>query len=232
LYGEEPEVTIDWPMNDSGRKLRLAAVAAIRRLLPGQLDVLTDAVAVDVLADAVTIAERFADGQATEDETARAGERVRALAVELDQESMDSYEPGLGPDEEPELWAARATDSLMILQLDQGTVNRLLEEARCATGKLDAQSTEEAAQRSILREIFGNPARPPRVMPHWLTWNNGTALKLAQAIYDERAFDQLPILADALEDAGCGDADLLAHLRGPGPHLPGCWALDAVLRRE
>jgi hypothetical protein len=145
---------------------------------------------------------------------------------------MEGYEPDSGGDEAPDLWAARATDSLMSLHLDQTTVNHLLEEARIATGGLDAQDREEAEQRSILREVFGNPARPPRVMPNWLTWNNGTVRKLAQGIYDERAFDRLPILADALEDAGCGDADLLDHLRGPGPHLPGCWALDAVLRRE
>ena len=43
---------------------------------------------------------------------------------------------------------------------------------------------------------------------------------------------RLPILADALEDAGCGDVDILAHLRGPGPHVRGCWAVDPLLGRE
>jgi hypothetical protein len=51
------------------------------------------------------------------------------------------------------------------------------------------------------------------------------------AIAEDRAFDRLPILADALEDAGCDDGDLLAHLRGDGPHVRGCWALDLVLER-
>jgi hypothetical protein len=59
-----------------------------------------------------------------------------------------------------------------------------------------------------------------------------TAAALAATIYHERAFDRLPILADALEDAGCDNADILDHLRGPGPHVRGCWALDLVLGKE
>jgi hypothetical protein len=58
----------------------------------------------------------------------------------------------------------------------------------------------------------------------WLAWDGGTVAKLAQGIYDGRAFDRLPIHADALEEAGCADADLLGHLRGPGPHVRGGWA--------
>jgi hypothetical protein len=55
---------------------------------------------------------------------------------------------------------------------------------------------------------------------------------LAQAIYEDRAFDRLPVLADALEDAGCTNSDLLGHLRGPGPHARGCWVLDLLLGKE
>jgi hypothetical protein len=72
----------------------------------------------------------------------------------------------------------------------------------------------------------------PAVDPSWLAWNGGTVRNLAQSIYDERAFDRLPVLADALEDAGCADADLLGHLRGPGPHARGCWAVDRILGKE
>jgi hypothetical protein len=56
--------------------------------------------------------------------------------------------------------------------------------------------------------------------------------KLARSIYDTRDFDRLAVLADALEDAGCTDAELLGHLRGPGPHVRGCWALDKVLGKS
>jgi hypothetical protein len=94
------------------------------------------------------------------------------------------------------------------------------------------QEAERALQCDILRDCFGNPFRPVAVEPSWLTWNDGTVPRLAQAVYDERAFDRLPILADALEDAGCTDADILGHLRCPGPHARGCWALDLLLGRS
>lgn len=81
----------------------------------------------------------------------------------------------------------------------------------------------------ILRDIAGNPFRPITVNRDWLTWNDRTVPKLAQTIYDDRRFDLLPILADALEEAGCGDADILAHCRGPGPHVRGCWVVDLLL---
>ena len=91
---------------------------------------------------------------------------------------------------------------------------------------------ERAVQADLFRDIFGNPFRPVALDPAWLHWNAGTVRKMAQAIYDDRAFDRLPILADALEEAGCTDAQLLGHLRGPGPHARGCWALDAVRGRS
>ncbi len=81
----------------------------------------------------------------------------------------------------------------------------------------------------ILRELLGNQYRPVAVSPSWHAWNGGTVVKLAQAIYDERAFDRLPILADALEEAGCDIADILGHCRGPGPHVRGCWVVDLLL---
>lgn len=68
-----------------------------------------------------------------------------------------------------------------------------------------------------------------RVDPVILAWNNTTVPRLAQAIYDGRAFDRLPILADTLEDAGCTDQDILAHCRSGGEHVRGCWVLDLLL---
>jgi hypothetical protein len=64
-----------------------------------------------------------------------------------------------------------------------------------------------------------------------LSWNDRTVPKLAQAIYDERAFDSMPILADALEDAGCDNEEILRHCRGPEPHARGCWCVDLMLDR-
>jgi hypothetical protein len=92
-----------------------------------------------------------------------------------------------------------------------------------------AQASEKAAQVALLRDIFGNPYRPVSTEARWLA---PAVVMLAQVIYAERSFQDLPILADALEDAGCGNADILSHCRGPGPHVRGCWALDLILRKS
>jgi hypothetical protein len=85
---------------------------------------------------------------------------------------------------------------------------------------------------SLLREVVGNPFRPVALDPAWLAWNHGTVPAIARRVYEERAFHDLPILADALEDAGCTEADILAHCRQPGEHVRGCWVVDLILRRE
>ncbi len=86
------------------------------------------------------------------------------------------------------------------------------------------------AQADVARCIFGPlPFRPIALHHSCLT---PTARQLAEAIYQDRAFDRLPILADALEDAGCNQRDILAHLRSGGEHCRGCWAVDLVLAKE
>ena len=81
---------------------------------------------------------------------------------------------------------------------------------------------------SLIRDVFGNPARRVRVNRAWLTT---TVVALAKGIYDEKAFDRMPILADALQDAGCDNEDVLNHCRGQEPHVRGCWVLDLLLRK-
>jgi hypothetical protein len=86
------------------------------------------------------------------------------------------------------------------------------------------------AQADLVREIFGNPFRPVVFAREWRT---DTTLPLAWQVYESRDFSALPILADALQDAGCDSAELLAHLRDEcAPHVRGCWALDRVLGKE
>jgi hypothetical protein len=85
------------------------------------------------------------------------------------------------------------------------------------------------AEAAFLRCILGNPFRPVTLDPAWLAWNDGTIQKLAQAIYDDRAFDRLPVLADALEEAGCDNAEILNHCRQLGEHVRGCWLVDLLL---
>ena len=85
----------------------------------------------------------------------------------------------------------------------------------------------------LLHDLFGPlPFRSATLDPAWLAWQGGTILKLAQAIYQDRAFDSLPILADALEEAGCTKPDMLAHCREPGVHVRGCWVVDLILGKE
>jgi hypothetical protein len=92
-----------------------------------------------------------------------------------------------------------------------------------------ARKQELIEQARLIRDIFGNPFRPVTINPSWLT---ATVIALATSIYSEKAFDRLPILADALQDAGCENDEILNHLRQPGEHCRGCWALDLVLAKE
>jgi hypothetical protein len=89
-----------------------------------------------------------------------------------------------------------------------------------------------AAQTALLRDIFGNPFRLVIFDPAWLTWHDGLLVSMARQMYDSRDFSDMPILADALEEAGCSNADILGHLRGPGPHVRGCWAIDWCLGKS
>ena len=92
------------------------------------------------------------------------------------------------------------------------------------------RAAEERVQLQLARDIFGNPFRPVAVDPAWLT---STAVGLARGIYDDRAFDRLPILADAFQDAGCEDDAILSHCRDATQvHVRGCWVVDLVLDKS
>jgi hypothetical protein len=82
---------------------------------------------------------------------------------------------------------------------------------------------------ALLRDVFGHRLEPAGAPGPWRT---ADVIGLARGIYDERAFDRLPLLADALMDAGCADEAILAHCRTGGPHVRGCWVVDLVLGRE
>jgi hypothetical protein len=82
---------------------------------------------------------------------------------------------------------------------------------------------------SALRDIFCNQFQPVSFSPSWQT---DTVVSLARTMYESREFSAMPILADALQDVGCDNADILDHCRGPGPHVRGCWVVDLVLGKE
>jgi hypothetical protein len=89
-------------------------------------------------------------------------------------------------------------------------------------------ATERAEQVTILRDIFGNPFRPVAFDP---TWRTSTVVGLANLMYKSRDFSAMPILADALQDAGCHSEEILNHCLGEGPHVRGCWAVDLVMAK-
>jgi len=109
---------------------------------------------------------------------------------------------------------------------------------RAATGcivrvaEAGRRDPERAAQAALLRDLFGQLYHSFTADPAWLAWNGGTVVRVAEAVYRQREWDRLPILADALEEAGCDDADLLDHCRSAGEHARGCWALDVLLTKS
>ena len=208
----------------SDRKLRLFAVACCQRVW----QLLTDGRS----RQAVEVAERYADGLAGEEELRLAVVGASTVA-ERGVAASD-----LVVDESVASAAFAALNSTLPAEkaADYVTANAAsaVYHAATAPGRLPAvaRSAERAAQAALLRDIFGNPFRPAPADPAWLAWNDGVVPRLAQAVYDERAFDRLPVLADALEDAGCTDEQILRHCRAPGEHVRGCWVVDLVLGKE
>jgi hypothetical protein len=95
---------------------------------------------------------------------------------------------------------------------------------------MDYPDGELASQSGLIRDIFGNPFRPASCSESWRT---DSAVALARQMYDSRDFGAMPILADALQDAGCDNEDILAHCRDPKQvHVRGCWVVDLVLGKE
>jgi hypothetical protein len=89
----------------------------------------------------------------------------------------------------------------------------------------------DVRQAAWLRDLLGGQGRPPG-LDSVRAWNGGCVVKLARAVYQERRFQDLPVLADALEEAGCTDTEILTHCRQPGDHVPGCWLVDLLLGKE
>jgi hypothetical protein len=99
---------------------------------------------------------------------------------------------------------------------------------RESAGWVAARDAEGLAQLALVQDLVG-PASRPAADPSWLT---SIVLALAGQMYELRDFSVMPILADALEEAGCDDVDVLGHCRSSGPHVRGCWVVDLVLGKE
>lgn len=189
------------------RKLRLYASGCCRQAWPSIRE--------SSLKQAVETAERFADGLVDKATLTRTYERVLWLDAD------DRY-PARSQSRE------QAAAGMAIATCHPNAHNAAFcitayHPSPVASGKT---ANAEGVLCDLLRCVFGNPFQKPAFPTAWQT---ETVKALASAIYADLAFDRLPILADALEEAGCDDRPMLDHLRGPGPHCRGCWVLDLAL---
>jgi hypothetical protein len=200
----------------SERKLRLFAIACCRSVWTEPPD--------GLLRHAVEIAEQYAEGQTTKAVLKQMLQTLHAGRLAL---------PIRQPGEKSQWWVYWVAEVAVTKSMYRVFTDGMQKVTNYLGPSLPGLLANETSwQCALLRDIFGNPFHPTSVHPGWLTWNDGTIPKLAQAIYDERAFDRLPILADALEEAGCADADILSHCRQPGAHVRGCWVVDLLLGKS
>jgi hypothetical protein len=199
----------------SERKMRLLAVACFRRL-------------VTLLPDprqrwGIEVLEQLAEGAVTRGV-------FRGVAAEVRQ-AVPKH-----------AWVA-GTDNLnfiaLMLYREFCSSSIAIHALHAAAGLADGVE-EQYEQAQLLRDIFGPLLfRPVSLDPAWLSWHDATIPALAQAIYDDRDLPsghldhhRLAVLADALEDAGCDNPEILNHCRQPGDHVRGCWVVDLLLGRS
>lgn len=190
----------------SPRKLKLFSCACCRLVWALLVD--------DRSRKAVAVAEQFADSKASEEELREADLLARNAWLEMGTSGLAS--------------AANMAWS--------GNAHHAVRDGRALIPPCNLAH--------LVRDVFGNPFRPQppsgrkaaafwqKTLESWLRWNDGTIPKIAQSIYDERRFEDMPILADALEDSGCDNEDILAHCRQPCEHVRGCWVVDLLLGKE
>ena len=201
------------------RKPQLFAVACCRRAWPLSTD--------PRHREAVEAAERYADGALSAAEFAEALQPVVELWARSEEREWGPFRYMTAATRHLEgrgsaKYAARfAAKGLAYLQGEKESPPWWA-----------ARQAEEAFQCSLLCDIFGDPSRPFRLDPAWLSGEGRSAVELARKIDEEGRFGDLPLLADALVRAGCRDRAVLDHCRAPGPHVRGCWVLDALLGRE
>ena len=208
----------------SDRKLRLFTVACCRSIW----HLFTD----ERSRQAVEVAERYADALISKNELEKA--RVAALSA-WKQAKMGGV--GLVA-----WYAAREGMEASARAAAEATVRFATARPSNFSPPGIARKIEDWRARKIedwragladrLREIIGNPFRPVTLNPSWLTWHDGLLVSMAQRMYDSRDFSDTPVLADALEEAGCQDQDVLRHCRSGSEHVRGCWVIDLLLGKS
>src|SRR5262245_36318472 len=160
--------------------------------------------------------ERFADGHADLAERSAAEAGVKEVSAELSRARI-----GRWFEFEKEAFVIAA----MLILLD----NRVGNFAWAGYRVEQFAPGEHARQADLLRDVVGNPFHP---VVFFRRWRSPTAVALARRIYDDRDFAAMPLLADALQDAGCEVPTVLGHCRSGGEHVRGCWVVDGVLGKD
>ncbi len=224
----------------SDRKLGLFACACCRRIF--------HLIVHPVSRAAVDVAERFSDGLATDEERDRIygeADDIRCLlggvgTGDLEQDVEEEFGGIIeAASITPDVAAAAADEAWGCAEPEPEHTPGIGASAAEAVANFalrDAEISERAAQTMLLRDMIGNPFRPTLIDPVWLT---PSLTSHAAAAYQERSMPSgeldptcLAILADALEEAGCDNEDILNHLRQPGVHVRGCWVVDLILGKE
>ena len=227
----DPRAMLDFLLDRaSERKLRLFACACCRRIW----SLLAEAGARQTLETAELFADRLV------------GDAGRSAARKLAQQATQCR--GTTPRPQAPRWQRRAASAVYYaaardIRPAVFTTSLMADEALIfKAGGYEAFdpetfcAAEHAPRAGLLRDLVGNPFRPIALD---FALRTPAVLALAQAAYDNRTLpagtlelDRLAVLADALEEAGCTDADILGHLRGPGPHVRGCFPLDLILDKS
>ncbi len=226
----KPEPMLKYALGKSSdRKLRLYAVACIHQIPLKFAD--------NLLQRAIQVAEQYVDGLATE--------RELHIVHKAHEESMSGCFGKLpylvkiaGWNltwnkfiEDRADWSstenANAVAASRVLWSMSNLSAGLVASDSSVEVPISIRSTGIRAE--LFRDLFGNPFRPITLNPTWLT---PTVKQLAALIYEERQFDKMPLLGDALEEAGCDLEEVLQHCRGGGEHVRGCWVVDKVLGKE
>jgi hypothetical protein len=204
----------------SERKLRLLACACCRTAW----SLLTDPRS----REAVEVAERYADGAAGQRELTRArgqaliatGRGARPPAAWAAYEAANNQAAATVANACAYVASGRARAAWLSAETNQAAAWGVMQAIQIACEREEAE---------LARDIVGNPFHPASLDPAWLEWAGGLVAQLAEGIYEERAFDRLPILGDALEEAGCDKEEVLSHCRLSGEHVRGCWVVDLIL---
>jgi hypothetical protein len=208
----------------SERKERLLDCACVRELW--------HLLAISVGRQAVEVAERYADGFATVQQLHDVQARALVLA---DAETAQAFQG------QPNSYSAYSAAAAVAWEFRDGADPlKHAADAIAWTGivgngpphRREANERRRAVlrdQADLVRDVFGNPFQ---LLSFDARLRSIDVVALATTIYDDRAFDRLPILADALMDAGCTNDDIISHCHSPGPHVRGCWVVDLILGKQ